>query len=748
MKQKTLRSTLFWIGLICMFTFICEGRMQSVLPVNERIIALHIVDGNIRHARLGEIPWRDADVFIDPLDVESATTVVNYTITCEADPDFAEGVHPVNVFLKSKGVDFTDKVIPGAKINAIVKGHHLYLQLPEAMKSGQRYTIQFEDALGKSITATLFFDESQLRSDSIHVNQVGYRPMQRLKVGYVSHWMGDGGAMKLLDAEKRSFRLVNTLTGESVFEGKLATRREGDLPEPQPEFFKNDVAMTHVYECDFSELNTPGSYRLVVDGVGCSYPFEISSNALDEAYYVSVRGLFHHRSGIDRSEPHSSWPKPIEHRPGVNGFSIEYSTVKHMDGGNNFEGLETHATGWKFPDAKADWMPEDNDAWGWGGYFDAGDYDRHSGHIVAAEHLLFAYELTGGKFTDNELNLPESGNGVPDIIDEARWVIDCFIRLKGPTGGICGGMEQNEHPLPGENSVTDSRPWFVYAEEARASMRLAAAAAQLAYNLELAGHTEEIASLLAEAEHAYEWAMHSDDLDRVAEAHQRAAIWLYRTTGKQSYINSFHQLYEQGIRDNFACFVYAYDPSAQHRSDIETEIRETFIKNADYLMSTGMNNPLRRIEGAPSGWSTLNFLIHVHQLIFAYHLTGDSSYLDYVFTTCDYNLGNNPINRVFVTGLGENPVNEVFNMDSWYDGIEASIPGIVPYGLPTRFIGGNDAVWRPYQTFNSTCPNYDIWPTGELWFENRYLINCNEYTISETIGPAAGAYAYIARVIY
>jgi hypothetical protein len=85
------------------------------------------------------------------------------------------------------------------------------------------------------------------------------------------------------------------------------------------------------------------------------------------------------------------------------------------------------------------------------------------------------------------------------------------------------------------------------------------------------------------------------------------------------------------------------------------------------------------------------------------------------------------------------------NTDSWFDGIPESIPGIVPYGFPRDFMQDDStSVWRPYQTFSSCYPDFNSWPTGELIFENRYLINCNEYTITETLGPAAGVYAYLA----
>ena len=52
------------------------------------------------------------------------------------------------------------------------------------------------------------------------------------------------------------------------------------------------------------------------------------------------------------------------------------------------------------------------DTWGW--YQDAGDWDSYETHLRVAQELLLAYEMRRRNFRDGELNIPESGNGVPD----------------------------------------------------------------------------------------------------------------------------------------------------------------------------------------------------------------------------------------------------------------------------------------------------------------------------------------------
>ena len=60
---------------------------------------------------------------------------------------------------------------------------------------------------------------------------------------------------------------------------------------------------TDVYIMDFSRPERPGGYRVYVDGVGCSYPFEIVEGVWRKAFYVSVRGLYHERSGMASVPP-------------------------------------------------------------------------------------------------------------------------------------------------------------------------------------------------------------------------------------------------------------------------------------------------------------------------------------------------------------------------------------------------------------------------------------------------------------
>jgi hypothetical protein len=68
------------------------------------------------------------------------------------------------------------------------------------------------------------------------------------------------------------------------------------------------------------------------------------------------------------------------------------------------------------------------DTWGW--YQDAGDWDSYFTHLRVAQELLLVYEMGPRKLRTIELNIPESGNGVPDILEEAAWLPRFCQRLR------------------------------------------------------------------------------------------------------------------------------------------------------------------------------------------------------------------------------------------------------------------------------------------------------------------------------
>ena len=127
----------------------------------------------------------------------------------------------------------------------------------------------------------------------------------------------------------------------------------------------------------------------------------------------------------------------------------------------------------------------------------------------------------------------------------------------------------------------------------------------------------------------------------------------------------------------------------------------------------------------------------------AHRVTGDARFLEQMALNADAALGNNALNICWVTGLGSRPCQAVLHLDSFYDGVPAPIPGIVPYGpmRPLKEPGWTHA-WGPKTLY----PGANIWPCEEGWTGNVYSPVAAEFTVHENIGPAAAAYAYLAFV--
>lgn len=83
-----------------------------------------------------------------------------------------------------------------------------------------------------------------------------------------------------------------------------------------------------------------------------------------------------------------------------------------------------------------------------GGWFDAGDYNKYTdwnGNYV--ETLLMAYFDRPKAFTD-DYNIPESGNGIPDILDEAWWGLEHLLRIQNDDGSILSVIGESSMSPP------------------------------------------------------------------------------------------------------------------------------------------------------------------------------------------------------------------------------------------------------------------------------------------------------------
>lgn len=515
----------------------------------------------------------------------------------------------------------------------------------------------------------------------------------------------------------------------------------------------------------------------MVEGVGKSYPFELDDDIYRKVFYTTTRGLYHHRSGIELKQPYTRFWRGVPHNPNITpGFRLRYSTYRYMDSPGENAPLDEL-------EAQFDDNVNCNAMWGW--YQDAGDWDAYTSHAVIPAFLLTAFELAVTNFKDGELNIPESGNGIPDMLDEAGWLIHHYSRTKGPTGGNAGGrIEGDRYPNKEAGKGTPSYEdicsfWIVYGEEPLLTYKYARLAAHYAYCFQLAfdngtispkvNVTDSVAFWTREAENAYQWAgnnLRSGDEPKIKADRASAAAWLFKLTRQVAY----QQQFEKDIaglvsgNDKFEPYkwgIWGYVTTARYTTGLNTELQNQLIEftrkhaenevtdaieknNRSFRLGTAIERPVLQ------GHATTPLVMPA---IVAYEVTGDKKFIDAVYTSCDYMLGGNPLNTVWVTGLGDNPVQQAFHMDSWYSkqGIKEIVPGIIPYGpqyscdwMPGKDGNCDAGGWWDSDYLKKSCyPNQQLWPAHEMWFNHRYAPPVAEYTVHQNIGPAAAVYGYL-----
>ena len=277
--------------------------------------------------------------------------------------------------------------------------------------------------------------------------------------------------------------------------------------------------LTSVYKMDFSAFHRPGKYRVSVEGVGCSYPFEIGRDVWRTAFLTQMKGLYNERSGVEIGPPYSDFRHPRDFHPGDPGVKITQSTYAAIDKGPEaWSDLAKGDTGVSVPDA-------------WGGYHDAGDWNpRRVTHMKVTQAQLELFELFPQTFASLKLSIPPTPK-VPDVLTEARFELDCFKRLQKPDGGVPLGIETEGDPIAGEVSWIQSMPAYVFAPDPDASFYYAAVATRLARLLKPYDATAA-ADYQASALKAMQWG--EADYAK-AKADGRAKKWPWQLTDDRNF---------------------------------------------------------------------------------------------------------------------------------------------------------------------------------------------------------------------
>jgi endoglucanase len=465
-----------------------------------------------------------------------------------------------------------------------------------------------------------------------------------------------------------SFKVINTATKAEVFSGNLSAATTWSASEES------------VKLADFSSVKTPGDYLVRVEGVNDSYTFTIASDVYSALTAASIKAFYFNRNSAELLATHAGvFARPLGHP--------DTQVLVHPSAASAARPAGTIISSPK-------------------GWYDAGDYNKYivnSG--IATYSLLAAYEHFPEIFNSQNLNIPESGDVLPDLLNETLWNLEWMLSMQDPNdGGVYHKLtNKNFDGTVMPHQATSER--YVVQKTTAAALDFAAVMATASrvfaqYETQLPGMS---ANMLAAAESAWAWAVANpavtyqqpDDVKtgeygdgNLADEFAWAAAELYITSKKDAYYtamkptNTFATVPSWGDVRSLGWISLAH-----HRDNLTAVADKQLIANridglAANLQTVWAASPYRvTMQKNDFVWGSNSVALgQAMMLVQGYRLNGKREYLDAAQAMLDYVLGRNATDMSFVTGYGDKATMHPHHRPSEADGIAEPIPGFIAGG--------------------------------------------------------------------
>ena len=562
----------------------------------------------------------------------------------------------------------------------------------------------------------LAFDDHKTLCESIKVNQSAYSALAKSNYANFAIWLGDGGS-KQLSGTLPTYEVFETLTSKVVAQGSLtqigADTGSGDF----------------VYRIDLAAVPEGGPYKISVKGYGASYPFGVGGDFSRRLAYVMFRGQYYQRCGCPSQPPYT--------------LDIRKKACHTLI-------YDTNA-----PISEAAVVPNtatDPKLTMYGGYHDAGDTDRRVYHMANPIVNLMIYEAFPELFTDGQYGIPDkfdaqynilgSGNGIPDIIDEAAWGTLIWEYLQETDGSIHYGTNTSGYPAPFDQPLDlDTKPYGTMVADDRAAAVASGLFLHLARLLKPydAAHADKLAqqsqlaftyigSRIADPEKLYYYIQkYLYDGDENAHT-QVKALQNIVDNYKSNTLGTFGYSLNDKNFDNPGYIIgymvektRATDPAVvthfQTALKAAADATVTEFKKYAYPVS---NNP------ASSGWGhNVRQPSYATSPLLYWRFSKDQSYFDTAANMMSYILGLNPLGISYATGLGSHQIHNPHDRESAYTNKMkwGPKPGIVVFGPGIPGSG----------TTSPTFPDITTLPKERQFADNMGTISMAEFTIYETM---------------
>jgi hypothetical protein len=768
-------STVAALILVAAFVKLQAAKLVEVGAVDRDYLVVHFLDGEVTHRDNGlgpgaftsahELGQDTVKLYNPALDTGAATTAANWTLVSAQDADYSgAGRQPTACYRKCKVNGHAEGEWSGSDYQyQYTREHFIYLRLPVSMDQGASYTLTIAAGTNTDVTSRTFtYDIYQSRSEAVHVNLVGYHPQPAAKAADLYIWMGDGGARNYSSFVGNQVYLYDVNSRQSQAVGTVAFWKASGQDVGWFNLTRSDV-----WNADFPSFSTPGTYRLAIQGVGCSQDFDIRDDIYFEPFRVSVKGYFYMRIGQDSTGGIRPVPRRPLYIPGIDppGCTV-YLTTMHpwhaqwttFSGGDVYDNPDA----WKA--FRVGGNPTNPRARG--GHADAADWDRNIGHIANIYDMLLPFVLTDGAINDDNLGIAESGNGVPDVLDEARNEVDFWLHLRDGAGYGSG--------LTNPNSASEL---FQAAPTAMAAWANAANAAMLADCFRIAG----LAALMQEyrdsaaVAYAYAGALTDQMLDQKlgsGETYLRgrdlkllAAVYLYNVTGDTLYERVINQEsvctsptamlddYGEGNTHNqvWAVAGYLKTPRTVHFPALLANMKSSIIAEAKRRETdNAATRPSRRGTDVQTGY--FRTAQYMDRTLIAHAVTTDASekalFRKVMVQEADWGLGRNPLNMIQMTTATTALASKRSVLDAYTAGRNDGSPGMHPGHTP--YMNLDDwacgmTMGCPSQLHSRCYPaNFtSTWPIDEGYFSTRYVWAHVEFTPQQTMRGKMALYGYL-----
>ena len=511
-------------------------------------------------------------------------------------------------------------------------------------------------ALVVLVAAVAWTDDSTSLTD-IRVDQVGYTSSAPKL------------AMVVNVGATAAFSVVRASDGTSVSTGTLGPpKRDAD---------SGDL----VRVADFSGLTADGTYYLDVAGVGRSYPFIVGRDVYHRAYYLAARSYYGQRCGT-----------AVDLGPEFPGYKHD---ACHLNGAYH------PSSGKSGPHPSA------------GGWHDAGDYGRYvvnSG--IATSTLLLAYQHFARRVQRVSLDIPESKNTTPDLLDEARWNLDWMLSMQDIDGGVW--PKQTSEGFPGFVKPEDDKSVSYVIGTGHEPFKSTCATADLAATAAIASRLFRefdpayADRTLAAAKSAYEWADRNPkeifknppgvstgeygDADCSDERFWAAAeLWnttrlavydRYVTTHYDEFLPALRPVGPQGWGSVAPLGLWSYALGVGGKTPVVNAIKEATFAAADAIVERTASDGYRvSLAWKDYVWgSNAVAANYAMQLLMADRMRHDPRYVNAALDNLHYLLGRNGLGLSFVTQVGANAVLNPHHRPSAADDNVLPWPGLLSGG--------------------------------------------------------------------